>query len=1625
MSLLTPPNSSHRADKEKENKYPAPVAGPSTRSVVWAPQNSIHCLGTPPKSTAISSRHRPNASKSILKKSSKINMLELPAAPKPRDVTPEPSDPLVDLNYLAHPVNLILSNGGPDQTESLADLITGYNILAARLRSGVSDVTDGDASWPLFQPLRKNAQQFVDAVVRDIGRALVDPLLLMASSRDECAMEVPKFTLPSPRKSPTKKKGGMTEEQVKYARDLCTTSHSVIKLLAFILATPAVYNVFQEKQLRQILTAILAIPLADEIPTPNARKTCALAIWLIQTQRLPASVLQPAADRIAYAIRRGIDGELGKEGKKGSASDGLKAVHDLCVYLPAVFIPAFTPLLPSVLSNLLANTLTLRTQACHALGGFVIGSTSPSVPHSVTHTKIAEMVAAFLTTVTSPNPKSPSKAQEAMIVRTLRTTINATEPAHVAQGPVWAVCVLASFVALLRSKLCADAKVNRIVSALLSLALRHKKSSVRALVCIAWRTVTWSYFQPPLIADTEEGEEEVIKEDEEIAAEREMLDHVKKVHCKVMMTVVDMQAGISTIAALLGEDTEKLDDAHRDPDEPLRLSLDILNTMTLRGGHPCIDAIDALRHITSITRSGHEVPADWDLALLLPRGLFAANPGLLTAEFKSLGAAVRPLYDQVAQTGDVRLLTREEISRDWVCEGLLKSWRNVIRQLEMFDEVHSAPENLVEIWTNVLEANVSLLQESDDDATISNFATKAVKYLIEIAQDPQLDFRPKKPTEQQTAAATLDSDDTIPDTGSTTCTNAELRLRVIYSLWNAMKSVFPVGLLSQAGEELLEAFVWGQNSLVPEIARMTTSQTEEGEELGERAREAWVVEAFKMFWGVETEEDVRQGKEMNNWIWNRDFSRAAWRSATKRWMENKGGWEACVVLLGLPFSDRHCWNVIGADYDLWEQLLEYTTDKALDDADLDTASVLDKVASFVSHFQTPGLYSAPSTRLVDLLISHLEPSKWHDLPLQVLELASSTMRATYPPEPRVKGVSMWMARSLANLIENCPTQFCLRLMEVLDEGLCLWLADECEVWSDHELTYDIIPLYQHILVRIQVLPESMENLDKLSNILDSIFLNKVHAVAAESFLDYWKLTYARMNVPESELPTAITHCLQAVGLLAPPTPTTPEPTAPTALPLAAAFIPSSPRTPIAASFSTPPTAIIKREALSRVASPQRPHKVFGAFPIVPSTPMSPSRRRRSSGTSSEGMRTPLSAIQLCTSPAKRRRLMSDGDESSRKSDKENMFMDKGNVPVVASVTERIAELKPKGKKRRLSDEEDDPDYVPECAPASSTGSGKKLKGKMKPKGKPVAKKARIPTSPVPSVTGSVSSNESEDERRWVEAALISGSDVPFPKMGNVDDEKEEAKEEVAERDFAVRNPIVYGSASKSRATTVCPSDDEASSSTAAELATPTTPTNNTRKIDFTKIPRRAASNPGPLLGSCTLKKRKRPHSADGSLDSEQKDCYGLSSMKPLPALALSMPPPKPRKLRPIFKMYTYPLSSDSDHPASSCMSSDDDPHLGQVTPHHITSPDFIRKAPFVNVSMGSSKKMSASKAAILKELFGEESPSPDSKPTYPGSDDSIMSDESPVKGVVSRQKLQRMGSDSLIGGYGKSKAFVW
>lgn len=251
MSLPTPPGTSHREEKENRSSFSDALSESNSR-VSWSDQNEYHTVISsvlPPKLTVGFSGLKRPPTKSILKKST------VPLLPSiqenQREDTPEPDDPLVDLHYLEGPVSRIIATDA-----LLHDLIEAYSILAARIRACIGGSTEGDSSWPFFQPLRKHRDKFVDAVVRDLGRALEDPLKIVVVESEpepevehELAPEEHDRTynmkgLPSPKESPKKKKRGMSDVQVKHARDLSTTCQAVLKLLGTISVLPSTYQVF-------------------------------------------------------------------------------------------------------------------------------------------------------------------------------------------------------------------------------------------------------------------------------------------------------------------------------------------------------------------------------------------------------------------------------------------------------------------------------------------------------------------------------------------------------------------------------------------------------------------------------------------------------------------------------------------------------------------------------------------------------------------------------------------------------------------------------------------------------------------------------------------------------------------------------------------------------------------------------------------------------------------------------------------------------------------------------------------------------------------------------------------------------------------------------------------------------------------------------------------------------------------------------------------------------------------------------------------------------------------------------------------------------------------------------------
>lgn len=339
-------------------------------------------------------------------------------------------------------------------------------------------------------------------------------------------------------------------------------------------------------------------------------------------------------------------------------------------------------LLPSVLRSLLAATLPLRVQACHALGGFVNGLLT--LPHSTVHTRVSGTVATFLLA-----PASPTKSgSESEIIRTLRTLLAIQEPIHPAHGPVWALVVTGCFAVLLGARAYADPQIYRIFHAQCAQIMRHKKSTIRAMGCLLWRCFAWVYVQPPLIPDPTETDEDEEEEVETLCH----LDDGWSAKCRaewwlLVRAVLDMRTGVSTIVCLLSS-------THYDSGELVHSVLQILGSMVRKGGEVCGEAVQIMQRLVSTELHAAQWE-DSDPRATLPIAFLDAYPGPLNADFQNLSTAVKPIMDDCVGLDSVRPLTSGELAQDAVFKGLVASWRDGLRAviigIDMDPPVCSAP----------------------------------------------------------------------------------------------------------------------------------------------------------------------------------------------------------------------------------------------------------------------------------------------------------------------------------------------------------------------------------------------------------------------------------------------------------------------------------------------------------------------------------------------------------------------------------------------------------------------------------------------------------------------------------------------------------------------------------------------------------------------------------------------------------------------------------------------------------------------------------------------------------------------------------------------------------------------
>ncbi|KAJ8080423.1 hypothetical protein PM082_017256 [Marasmius tenuissimus] len=1413
MTLPTPPRTSHREEKENRTQ--------TSSRVVWSQHNQYHNLSSPPKGPTASSAAKEPPTKSILKKTL-LPFLPLENECEQREATPEPSNPLSDPTYLNTPISTIISC---DSEQKLTDLIEAYSVLAARIRPYVHEGTD--ASCGIFNPLKDNRDCVLKSIIRDLGRALVNPV--PQDDRERAAV-----LLPSPTKSP-KKKRGMTAEQAKFARDLCTLSHSVLKLLGLVFTTPAIYTIFTDANLRGILTGVLAIPLAYEIPTPNARKTCALAICLLQAQRLPSSVLVAAGPRIAFALRRGMDGELGKEGKKGSANDGLKAIHDLSVYQPKTFIPAFAPVIESVLANLLAPSLALRVQACHALGGLAIGSIE--IPTSEYHTRISSAVAHFLFAAPprlSPSKGSPSRTgvAESPICKTLRTTLNNEEPLHVAQGPVWALSVLASFAVLLGSTLFKDQRLSRILSSLVSIPLRHKKSSVRCLACVVWRSLTWAYYQPPLPSDMN-GESEVEEDSESAVCDRRLSD----VHFKTLQSVLHLGAGTSLVAACVGSCSEA-------DERTLRRITQLLEAMIRKSTDTMKDAVQIITQLVCLSGTKD----DWDMNTLLPTKVFSSVPGLLTSDFTQLQPIVRKIYEECPGSEDVRPLTREELSRDGLIDEFFHLWQRAAFLHDVFQE---DVDLVKEAWAALLNA-AAVIYEDGTERGSDIVAEKVVRALRELLSRDLECGTPDSTADSSASASKLDPQSAVART-----------LSLLQELWKMARDTLTCENIDYHAEPLLQCLIKYEEEM------NVNEESSRGEWASFCVELALTCGGVDAFWTHEA---------ASTWEWSVETRSRVWGTfVDKAPADRRSGWDDAFFLLSVPFKGYQAWDLQDEDLETWSSLLDLALEKGRDSG-LDDLAALNKIADTLHQ---PAFESC--SRVAEMLLNKCQLSEEEELPHLLVEFVTDTLRSRYPPKPNETCSSLWILRELAKVLDGCPRNLALPLLETLQEGVSLWISDDLDTLTI--LDYDEVVTFYETLMggALRNVPESPETFETLSPLLEAVFLGREDKPAAvlEAFNSYWEASSYARTIPSSDWPVKIQEHFE-VEPESVPSPGLP-PSSPPASDDEAEETEAESTPPVdifsllpaPMILSTPPGQRSRTSTSTPCCSPKTPTVSSHYSPI--STPPTPSASSKHS--------TPCDAMPLIRSPLtftspvnKRRRMENKENESPQV-----LSLSSPARPILGSPC----------RKRRLSPSDDD---------------------------ERTHKRARVDLATLASIPRFQVAEDNDDEGA-VEKMLI-------PQ-----DEKPAFREDV----FGIT--LQPGNKKKRKAMVL----------DAVEVPT------------LQEVQRRKS----PIY-----KLKLTPKAQASLLQTPHKE--------KIPSLFLT---PKTPEVLDLNSDDSIMLSSPAKKPSQ--LSSDDDPHHGQVTPHHLISP-ALRRA---------------------WRQYDDDPPS----------DDSVISG-SPSKGVVLR-RMQRLGSATRTQSY--------
>ncbi|KAG8939815.1 hypothetical protein FRC04_005963 [Tulasnella sp. 424] len=1114
--------------------------------VVFSQVNRHHPYAHQPK-TIPSSRMTKPPNRSILKSTSAV----FPAAPPAtaaRDPTPEPEKPLETAEFLVTPIQRLLSSletdvDGQVIPVSQHDLTEAYVTLGARLRTHFK--VPADNAIPALAPLKENEEQLARIFVRDLTRAAQEPPVLTSS--DEESLFDTEASSSDAETTPRKK--GVSAEQITYARDAFILTQSSIRTIAVILSTKAIYSVFSEVSLTCITSALLSILLASKLYLPNARKTTMLAMWAVQNIRLPTSVVAPLADRFLEAVQRGIDGQLGKEGKKGAGCEALNAIHTLCRLYPAVFVPHMPSLLTPILhrcvpasqpaSSANSNNLCLRASA--ALGGIALGVLNwarieqhdPDLKQA--QTALAECLVAFFaepaSTESSPTKMSARKQQKsprlpanpqaaaAPLIEAILYAIAASgdEGVDATSSPAWAISLLASLGVLFRESLFASPLgVGLFLECLSKAGSKDAKGQSKLLLRMWWPSLVWA---AGMLDQTEEARLLSLSHAEQKAHGRKSVWSQSIWHLKFM--------GVATLTTLLNDDPE----SDEDREARIRVCMAWLRYAIKDNQAPAIHLLSQLVNTDSAGEHGER--NDWHPDVVIARQLL--DGAIVNHDWKTLSAFVKDVLDNkvpamvldgelgddealygLPAVEDLRPLTQPEV-RVWF-EPMVQAWRDIVGRVSFGRTpagedgiLGKAPTVVFTIWERLLHSQADFVQDPksnpEDVASVVDLITTVLTSFVV----PHNDYpRSMEGSDQDRSLAAL-----------------------VFArrLWDICKEVFGSFSANSALETIPASVVSAlRNPQDIPIHEFTSDP------VAAKLFEHWT--NFLV--------DVLVAGPLNtlhrvcdDLMWEDDASRVLWSILARNFtsQEEWEGWHVAdgTCLLSVPFSEV-CDDPISMDLtamDLWEGLLDRVMEKAIADhsdpdavlmsaaemlnncGGIDNATSLRVIAAIVRRVEFPQ-YASSYTPPVGKISPEFDPQVLGSEISFILAVVNTVLARVTPSELETMqeiDAGYMLLNQLHPLLSRMPAAVSVIVVAALQDGLSAWLKPSTgSTFAQDAYNEKIVTLYITGLASIQNAAPSLRVLHALQHFFASVFENPpAPAKGPLGFQRFWMDNYQNLD----------------------------------------------------------------------------------------------------------------------------------------------------------------------------------------------------------------------------------------------------------------------------------------------------------------------------------------------------------------------------------------------------------------------------------------------------------------------------------------------------------------------------------